>query len=241
MVDSIWRPRSLAKADACVPSIGRRSRLALADIQRWAPDVVAPLANSALQNSAAQRRRCRASAASCRAPPGNPPPSSAPSPTAAANSRAGTPASTSAASSPSAADGSGDGLGLPDHERAVHQVERLGRDVVVARSPLISARIGEVEKCQHVGNLIADDRQVDGAVRVSRQGRRRRNGRGRRRSPRRSTRSGCPSAESGRAGRSAARIASRMRLGLEPPRGIRHTSTLSGSASKFFGSNCEES
>ena len=61
---------------------------------------------------------------------------------------------------------SASGLGLADHERAVHQVEGLGR--AGRRGPLArhEARVGEVEQGERFGQLVADDRQIDRPMRV---------------------------------------------------------------------------
>ena len=84
-----------------------------------------------------------------------------------ARGRADTRRSTRRASSPSTArTRSASGLGLPDHERAVQQVKRLGR--AGRRRPLArhQARVGEVEQGERLEHLVADHGQVDRPMRV---------------------------------------------------------------------------
>ena len=66
----------------------------------------------------------------------------------------------------------GQGLGPRLHERAVHQVQRLDGHVRRLAVAGDQARLGEVEQVQHVGQPVAEDRQVDRAVPRRRRGRR---------------------------------------------------------------------
>ena len=121
-----------------------------------------------------------------------------------------------------AAEPVGQGLGPLLDEGAVHQVEGLERDVGRLAVAGDEARLGEVEQVEHVGQAVADDRQVDRAVvravEVGAAGA----------CPGRSARSACrgsPSATSEPSGRArssspeAASIASRIASGVEPTLG----------------------
>ena len=123
----------------------------------------------------------------------------------------------------------------------VHQIQRLGGNG--RRRPLADdeARIGEIEERQRLGHQIADNRQIDGAVRIGRDGR---PGQPRKRKPTLPSPLRCHRAalgrRRGRAGRASTSMVSRSASASRRRFGIRQTSTLSGSASKFFASNCDD-